>query len=130
MLPLVRQIMADIARISEAITAQREQLRGIDQLPETMDAPDYREEVSDIRRSLEEDEQRLDQCLSELTALGLEAHMPFDGTVDFPAVLNRRDVRLCWHPDDERVEYWHEVGQRKEERKKIDPQKFGVESLN
>jgi hypothetical protein len=119
-----------VTRISRGISAQREQLRGIDQLPETMDEPHYCEELSDIRRSLEDDERRLDECLSELSALGLEAHIPFDGSVDFPAVLNRRDVRLCWHPDDDRVEYWHEVGQPREARQKIDPQKFGVESLN
>ncbi len=130
MLPLVRLIVQDMVRLSHSIEAQREQLGEIDRLPQTIDQPDYQEELIDIRGSLADDEQRLDACLNELSALGLEAHFPVDGSVDFPAVLNRRPVRLCWHPQDESVEYWHEVGQSKEERKKIDPTKFGVESLN
>jgi hypothetical protein len=130
MLPLVRRIVADMLQLSRTIDAQREQLRGIDKLPETIDQPDYREELSDIRGSLVDDERRLEVCFSELTALGLEVHQPFDGSIDFPAVLNRRRVQLCWHPEDERVEHWHEVGKSVQERQKIDPSKFGLESLN
>lgn len=130
MLPLVRRIVADMLQLSRSIDAQREQLRGIDKLTETNDQPDYREELSDIRGSLTGDERRLEICFSELAALGLEAHQPFDGSIDFPAVFNRRRVRLCWRPEDERVEHWHEVGKSVHERKKIDPKLFGVESLN
>lgn len=130
MLPLVRRIVADMLQLSRSIDAQREQLRGIDKLAETIDQPDYREELSDIRGSLLDDERRLEFCFRELTALGLEPHQPFDGSIDFPAVLNRRQVRLCWCPDDERVEHWHEVGKSVQTRQKIDPAKFGLESLN
>lgn len=130
MLPLVRRIVADILRLSGSIDAQREQLRGIDKLTATIDQPDYREELSDIRGSLAEDEHRLEGCFSELAALGLEVHQPFDGSIDFPAILNRRSIRLCWRPEDERVEHWHEIGQSVKDREKIDPSKFGLESLN
>jgi hypothetical protein len=130
MLPLVRRIVDDMVRLSRSIATQREQLRVIDGLPETIDQPDYQEEICDIRGTLVDDEQRLEACLRELSALGLEAHLPFDGSVDFPAVVNRRSVRLCWQPEDATVEYWHEIGQSQQERKKIDAQKFGVESLN
>lgn len=130
MLPLVRRIVADIIQLSKAIEVQRERLRGIDALPGTSDQPEYRDELSDIRGSLEHDEQRLAACYSELSSLGLEAHTPFDGSVDFPAVINRRQIRLCWQPEDERVDHWHEVGQTKDQRQKIGPQQFGAESLN
>jgi len=130
MLPLVRLIVADMMRLSDSIDVHRERLREIDELPETIDQPDYRDELSDIRGSLVDDELRLEACLSELSALGLQAHVPFDGSVDFPAVMNRRRVRLCWHPGDAQVEHWHEVGQSKDQRQKIDPLKFGAESLN
>ena len=130
MLPLVRRIVADMIRLTDSIAAQRAQLQVIDDLPETMDQRDYSEELSDIRASLADDEERLVACAGELSALGLEAHLPFDGSVDFPAVLNRRRVRLCWSPDDEKVEHWHEIGQPKTERQKVDPQKFSTESMN
>ena len=92
--------------------------------------PDYQEELSDIRDSLAEDQQRLDDCFAELISLGVEPHLPFSGTIDFPAEWNRRPIRLCWRPGDEEVMYFHEPGQEPSERKKIDPKWFGAESLN
>ena len=130
MLPLVRRIAADMLQLSRSIAAQQEQLREIDRLPETIEHADYQEEVSDIRGSLAEDEKRLDDCQRELIALGVQAHVPFDGAVDFPSILNRRRVQLCWMPDDERVEYWHELGQAPRDRQKIGKQQFGVSSHN
>jgi hypothetical protein len=128
MLPLVRQIATDMAHLTHSIAAQREQIREIDRLPETMNHVHYQEELSDIRGSLAEDEKRLDECRRELLSLGLETHVPFDGAVDFPTVLNRRRVQLCWLPDDERVEYWHEVGQSGHDRKKTGSLDFGAVS--
>ncbi|MFK8111058.1 MAG: DUF2203 family protein [Rubripirellula sp.] len=130
MLPLVRRIVEDLMRLNRSIEAQREQLHGIDQLSETIDQADYSEELSDVRESLEDDEQQLAACIGELTSLGLKTHLPIDGSVDFPAVINRRSVCLCWNPKDGDQLYWHEVGETTKQRQKIDPQSFAVESLN
>ncbi|MCG8650213.1 MAG: DUF2203 domain-containing protein [Pirellulales bacterium] len=130
MLPLVRRIMADMVRLNESILAQREQIKEIDRLPETIDHSDYQEELGDIRASLTDDEERLAACQEELAALGVEAHHPIDGSVDFPTVINRHQVRLCWHPDDKQVEYWHETGQPTSKRNKVDPAAFGSQALN
>lgn len=130
MLPLVRRIAADMLELTRAIAAQREQIREIDRLPETMEHVDYQDELSDIRGSLADDEKRLDDCRRELTSLGVEAHVPFDGAIDFPSVMNRRRVQLCWLPEDDRVEFWHEIGQTRQDRKKIGSNEFGVSSQN
>lgn len=123
MLPLVRRIVADMVEVSRSIESQREQLRGIDSIGETIEDPAYQEELSDVRSTLAEDEKRLAACMGELTALGLSAHLPIDGSVDFPAVLNRRSVCLCWRPGDDEVLYWHESDQPNDQpsgRRKID----------
>ena len=119
MLPLVSRIVDDLLRLDRAIKAQREQLKGVDQLAKTSEHPDYQDELFDIRGSLEEDQRLFQSCMSELTALGINPHVPFDGTVDFPTDLNRRAVRLCWQPGEERVEYWHEIGATKNDRRKL-----------
>jgi hypothetical protein len=31
------------------------------------------------------------------------------GLVDFPAILNGREVFLCWEQDEEDIEFWHEL---------------------
>ncbi len=59
MLPLLRMIVADLQSLSRTIELQRERLKEIDRLPQTIDQPDYREELSDIRGSLQEEEQKL-----------------------------------------------------------------------
>tara|TARA_B110000495_G_C22831724_1_gene485266 strand:+ start:400 stop:861 length:462 start_codon:yes stop_codon:yes gene_type:complete len=120
MLPLVRRIVADMEHLNETVECQRERLDAIDQLPETINQPDYQEELADIRGSLEAEEEQLQAYVRELHALGVEPHIPFDGSVDFPTVINRRAARLCWHLDDDGIEYWHEVDQLTAERQKLD----------
>jgi hypothetical protein len=31
------------------------------------------------------------------------------GLVDFPAIINRREVFLCWEIDEPAVEFWHDI---------------------
>jgi len=119
MLPLVRKIVDDLLRLDHAIKAQSEQLRGVDELEATIDQTDYQEELSDIRFTLDIDQRKFEAYLSELQSLGLQVHLPFDGSVDFPSEMNRCQIRLCWHPGDDRVEYWHAIGQPTEQRRKL-----------
>lgn len=119
MLPLVSRIVDDLMRLDDSIKAQREQLRGVDKLVATIDTPDYQEELSDIRCSLDDEQQRFDSCMGELASLGVSPHLPFDGSIDFPSELNRRHVRLCWQPGDDKVSYWHEIDGAKDCRQKI-----------
>ena len=128
-LPLVKRVVADMLQLNRSIASQREQLKGIDGLSETIEQSSYQEELSDIRASLKSDEQRLKSCVEELRSLGAEVHHPIDGTVDFPALMNRRRVFLCWRPGDEIVSHWREVGQSARERKRIEAGAVRFESL-
>ena len=106
-LPLVRRIMQDLMRLSGSIKDQKEQIRGIDGLSETMEQTAYQEELRDMRASLARDETRFEECLGELASLGLIAHRPIDGCVDFPARSGEREVFLCWNINDPAVNFWH-----------------------
>lgn len=119
-LPFVRSVVKDLLVLQEAIDAQRSQLSVVDSLAETIDQPEYEDELSDIRRTLRADEDRLRACMDELRTLGVETKEPFDGHVDFPAMLCRRPIRLCWELEDETVSHWHEIDEPASERKKID----------
>ena len=109
------------SKLHETVERQRERLSVIDQLQGTTDQPDYQDELARYPRiNARTKKQRLAACVRELNALGLEPHTPFDGSVDFPAVINRRAVCLCWHPSDQGVEYWHEMGEPSSSRQKVD----------
>lgn len=128
MLPLVRQIAADLLRFHASIESQRAQLRGLADVEEISDRSTYSEELRDIRASLAEEERLLQGCLAELAALGVEPHLPIDGGIDFPAKLDRRAVRLCWRPDDREVAHWHEIGQPLAARRRLDPKVIAGDS--
>lgn len=108
MLPLVSRIVADLVSLNRSIVTQRAQIREIDRLTATIPIADYRDELGDIRSSLQQDEASFEKCLAELVSLGVVPRQPIDGGVDFPGVLNRRNVHLCWAPGENEVEFWHE----------------------
>jgi hypothetical protein len=31
------------------------------------------------------------------------------GLLDFPSIMNGREVFLCWEQDEENIEFWHEL---------------------
>jgi len=129
MLPLVRRIAADLVLLHHSIEAQRTQLQGLAEVEEIADQANYADELRDIRSTLADEERRFRACLAELAALGVEPHVPIDGGVDFPATMNRRTVRLCWVPEELEVAHWHDVGQPREMRRRLDPRAFPTESI-
>ncbi len=129
MLPLVRRIVTDIVGLNGLIQAQREQLKGLDSIAQTSDRASFQDELADMRTSLCKDELALEDCIGELSALGVTMHRPIDGGVDFPAEMNRRPIQLCWHLGEESVCHWHESQRETNalpvKRHKIDPANFG-----
>ncbi|MDC0279172.1 DUF2203 domain-containing protein [bacterium] len=122
LLPLIRSIVRDMSELSDSINLQRQQLVGLDEIGEMNSDDAYEEEVADVRSSLLEVEQRFESCRTELEALGVEPHDPFDGSVDFPSTLDNRKVNLCWRADDDSVRHWHELGEGTAERKLLEPE--------
>jgi hypothetical protein len=119
-LPLVRRVVKDLLNLRVVMDQQQMQLDGFDQLGETINQAAYRDELADVEKTLTAEKEKWQLYINELAAIGVTHHIPFDGTIDFPAILNRRPIRLCWRPGDEAVEYWHEVDESSDDRKKID----------
>jgi len=59
-------------------------------------------------------------CADRLEELGVSVK-DFDlGLLDFPSLRHDEIVELCWHAGEERVEYWHRIGEGYAGRKAID----------
>ncbi len=107
MLPLVRAITRDLAKLSREVVERRERLALL-LGGRTVDAKDpYQEELIQISEELENDSRRLQEFVGELRQLGVEPKA--GGLVDFPAVLDGRKVFLCWQLGEPEVLYWHEL---------------------
>jgi hypothetical protein len=108
-LPLVRVIVADLARVSREVMERRHRLsvllnrRG----PEVRDP--YAEELAQIQEELDKDVDRLQEFVAELRQLGVEPKSAAEGLVDFPAIIDGRMVYLCWKLGEPEVQFWHET---------------------
>jgi hypothetical protein len=47
--------------------------------------------------------------LAELQALGLVIRDLDRGLVDFPAIIDGREVYLCWEVGEDTIEFWHDL---------------------
>jgi hypothetical protein len=60
-------------------------------------------EVPELRRVVED----LDAAMGAIQALGVELKDVELGLIDFPAVLDGREVFLCWQFGEDRIRFWH-----------------------
>jgi len=51
----------------------------------------------------------LEEVLLEFQRRDIQVKDVERGLVDFPAILDGREVFLCWEQDEEDIEFWHEL---------------------
>lgn len=121
-LPLVRRIVGDLLeefpRWRAAVT-HYELLSGgaraeWGETPELLDA---RERVTTLA-------ERINQYLTELTAVGCVFKGFEGGLVDFYSLRDDRPVFLCWRLGEDRIRYWHEIDSGFSGRQPLDPAEF------
>jgi len=73
---------------------------------------DEAEAVAELRRIRLRMQGVIDQMqagVARIDALGITLREIETGLVDFPALVNGRQVSLCWRLGEDRVEWWHEL---------------------
>lgn len=106
-LPLVRRIASDIV-------AQYQQLEHLQRKRERLSKQDKsKQDKTDERRGLDslavQGSQRLKDLIDEIKLIGCEPKDWVNGLIDFPALLDGREVYLCWRLGEEQVSHWHET---------------------
>ena len=105
MLPLVRRVVDDILRIGRHV-------RGLS--VEQTEKPEGEAEVTRLM-------DQMDELFEELEGLGC-AYKDWNfsvGLVDFPSVIDDREVLLCWRSDEADIKYYHDPDTGFEGRKLI-----------
>lgn len=100
-LPLVRAIVTDITQQAQKLQVRRERFEDIKGASE--------QERLDCEAELSRDMERLESLVEELKQINVELRDPISGHVDFLALVNGRQVSLCWVLGEDEVTHWHEV---------------------
>jgi hypothetical protein len=108
-LPLVQAIVADLVQLSGEVNDRRQRLAMLFDGRRRDRSDPYREELAQIEEELEKDTQRLREFVEELLHLGVEPKSATEGLVDFPSVVEGRQVYLCWKLGEPEVLYWHDL---------------------
>lgn len=102
-LPLVRRIVQDIV---DDYARWQEMVKRLD----VMTAAPGRDPVAvdRLQRDIQSAARAIDDCVRELTELGVEMKGFDIGLVDFPGEMGGRPVYLCWRLGEASVAHWHE----------------------
>lgn len=106
-LPLVRRIVQDIVDLAHTLRDRHQLLGQLCEGPAIGDA--YHEEVLALEQELLHGQERMEELVGELAALGVELKDFFMGLVDFRCLMNGREVYLCWKLGEDEVTHWHEL---------------------
>lgn len=108
-LPLVRAIVSDLVELSREVIERRQRLAMLFDGRRRDSADPYRAELAQIEDEVEKDTQRLREFVDELVQLGVEPKSATEGLVDFPSIMEGRQVFLCWKLGEPEVLHWHEL---------------------
>lgn len=105
-LPLVRRIVEDIVLNHQR---WRERILEFDLLASSVraDAPDGR--ATDLEREAQALARDIDAFERELASLGIALKDRRLGLIDFPAVIDGREVWLCWRLGEPDIRFYHEL---------------------
>ena len=79
------------------------------EVKERLTSPEPQDDSDAMRVDYERTVERLNHFLDELQQAGVELKDYESGLLDFPAVMEEREVYLCWKLGEERILAWHEI---------------------
>lgn len=111
-LPLVRSIVTDIVSFYADLHDRHQRLQSVKKRNSASRGSmptEYNEELTQMEADLQRDSEKLQGYVSELEALGVELKDFTVGLIDFPGLIDGREVCLCWKLGEPEVAFWHEV---------------------
>ncbi|HAU36666.1 MAG TPA: hypothetical protein DCX07_02980 [Phycisphaerales bacterium] len=100
-LVLVRRILRDVVTGYSRLLDLHERVEAADD----GDAHDCSPDKAEMVRLVEQ----LQECMEEFDQIGVELKEWTTGIVDFPSVVDGREVCLCWQMGERTVRHWHEA---------------------
>ena len=109
MLPLVRQIVADLLDAEQKIGGLLWEQEGLDRNRSTLSWPE-RQRRYHLLDEVARLEQRRRDTVSELKGLGVQVLDAVHGRVGFPTIVNTKPAFFSWQSGEDEVGFWHFAG--------------------
>ena len=109
MLPLVRQIVADMLDAEQNLGSLLWEQNGLERDRRDLSWPERQRRyflLDEVARL----EQRRKDMVSELKELGVQVLDTTHGRVGFPTIVNTKPAFFSWRPDENEVGFWHFAG--------------------
>ena len=116
-LPLVRAIAGDLVADFRALRTAGRERRALEVEGGPLAAQQH---ARTLELHVQELSDRVEGCLKELQALGLEVRDLELGMVDFPTLLGSEPAFYCWRVDDPTIAFWHSADKGHRERLPLD----------
>ncbi len=119
-LPRVRRIVAQIVELSALLPELEDQARIAEyESKRNGSSSDGKDRHQLARDAVSGAGLELLKAVAQLNGMGIQLKGPLEGLIDFPSYRDGELVELCWKLGEDRVEYWHRVGEGYVGRKKL-----------
>lgn len=108
----------------DAITEHLNRARALTESARDHEADTFEHRAVLVR--LDDVKREISDMVDALHADGIEVKGLAPGLVDFPALMNGREVYLCWREGETRIDWWHPVHTGVAGRQRLDPALFGA----
>jgi hypothetical protein len=108
-LPYLRAILRDVTALARELRERHERLARLRPGERGGLSGAHQEEMLQARGDLERGQERMQEYEAELKQIGVELKDYFTGLIDFPSLMDGREVYLCWRLDEPDVGHWHEL---------------------
>ena len=106
LLPAISAVLRKIQEDRKAILQTQEELDAL-RLQAAGNGHHLHERMIKLQRELSLHAQVLRKLADELDSFGCELKDPDLGLIDFLSLRNGREIYLCWHLGEERINFWH-----------------------
>ena len=108
-LPLLRAIVRDITELARDLRDRHERLDPRSAPAKQLEPGATRKNCSRSQPSSSATRNACRNTSEELRKLGVELKDYFTGLIDFPCLMDGREVYLCWRLGEPEVAHWHEL---------------------
>ncbi|HLH60237.1 MAG TPA: DUF2203 domain-containing protein [Ktedonobacteraceae bacterium] len=106
LLPQITVVLLQIQKHRQAMQQTEEEL-GMLNIQAVGNGHHLHGRIAKVQKDLAQQLQVLEALIEELHAFGCELKDPSIGLIDFLSLRNGREVYLCWHLGEERINFWH-----------------------